>query len=664
MTCQCNCPCSCSDLRPLTDDEIATLKANGCSAEDFGRIRAGEGFDATRVARTRFVGDCVLSSLEGDVALPGGPTLPAGISDATLVNCHVGRNVYIHNVGRALVNYRIGDAAVIDHVDLIAAQPGATFGNGVEVEAVNEKGGREVIIFNDLSAQIAYLSATYRHRSEFMKKLNALAEDAAKRAQADMGCIGAGAVVTGCGEILDVCIGAGARVNGVAFLRNGTILSDPDEPTVVGDAVQAEDFIIGRWSKVEEGAILSHVFVGEGCRIGKQYSAENCLFFANCEGFHGEAVALFAGPYTVTHHKSTLLIAGVFSFYNAGSGTNQSNHMYKVGPVHQGLVERGCKTGSFAYMLWPCRVGAFSVVMDKHGVSFDLGDFPFSYVTVEGGKSTITPGMNMMTVAIVRDEQKWRDRDRRGEGGLDLIHVDTFSPYTVGKMIRGRERLLEAAASGKEELNLGGAWIKRILCKKQARTYEGGIKRYLYAKLLEAIEKGLEAGDWKSRLAAAPDAVLDETWVDVGGLLAPRSLIDQLMDDVESGAVADMAQLRGRLQAIYEGKDRHEWAWARWAFEKTEGKSVDALEPDDVAALMKELKKQSAKFTNALAKDAEKEYDESSRLGFAPDHPDQVAADFAAVRGTLEEDSFVNGLRAAQAELEARIDAAVKKVCG
>ena len=94
-------------------------------------------------------------------------------------------------------------------------------------------------------------------------------------------------------------------------------------------------------------------FVGQGVQLGKQFSSENSLFFANCEGFHGEACSIFAGPYTVTHHKSTLLIAGIYSFYNAGSGTNQSNHMYKLGPVHQGVLQRGSKNGSFSYMRWP-----------------------------------------------------------------------------------------------------------------------------------------------------------------------------------------------------------------------------------------------------------------------------------------------------------------------
>ena len=34
--------------------------------------------------------------------------------------------------------------------------------------------------------------------------------------------------------------------------------------------------------------------------------------------------------------------------------------MYKLGPIHQGAMERGAKTTSDSYILWPARVGAFS----------------------------------------------------------------------------------------------------------------------------------------------------------------------------------------------------------------------------------------------------------------------------------------------------------------
>lgn len=70
--------------------------------------------------------------------------------------------------------------------------------------------------------------------------------------------------------------------------------------------------------------------------IEKGFTAHDSLVFSNCSLENGEACALFAGPYTVSMHKSSLLIGCQTSFMNAGSGTNQSNHMYKLGPVHWG----------------------------------------------------------------------------------------------------------------------------------------------------------------------------------------------------------------------------------------------------------------------------------------------------------------------------------------
>lgn len=57
--------------------------------------------------------------------------------------------------------------------------------------------------------------------------------------------------------------------------------------------------------------MLRRCFVGEGVVIENGFSAENSLFFANSHLNHGEACAVFAGPYTVSHHRSTLLIARI-----------------------------------------------------------------------------------------------------------------------------------------------------------------------------------------------------------------------------------------------------------------------------------------------------------------------------------------------------------------
>ena len=97
----------------------------------------------------------------------------------------------------------------------------------------------------------------------------------------------------------------------------------------------------------------------------------------------------------------SILIACLFSFYNAGSGTNQSNHMYKLGPVHQGILERGCKTGSFSYLLLESHIAAFSVVIGKHMTNIDLPYFPFSYISEENSKTTVFPGKNLFSIGIL-----------------------------------------------------------------------------------------------------------------------------------------------------------------------------------------------------------------------------------------------------------------------
>ena len=51
--------------------------------------------------------------------------------------------------------------------------------------------------------------------------------------------------------------------------------------------------------------------------------------------------------------------------------------MYKLGPIHQGTMERGAKTTSDSYILWPARVGTFSLVMGRHVNHADTSNLPF-----------------------------------------------------------------------------------------------------------------------------------------------------------------------------------------------------------------------------------------------------------------------------------------------
>jgi hypothetical protein len=335
-----------SQWRAVSPEEIAQLTAQGCVCSDWAQVEVADGFRADRVRATHFYGRVRLGVFEKDVSFFGGVTRPTGVSQATIHNCTIGNNVYISHVRNYIANYVIEDEAVIENIDLLAVEGDSSFGNGVEVAVINEAGGREVPIYDHLSAHTAYVIACYRHRPKVIERLREMIAGYTASVRSPMGLVGKGARIINSRLLKNVKIGPAAVVEGVNRLENGSVNSCAEDPVYIGPGVYAEDFITSSGSTITDGTIIYHCFIGQGCVLAKEYSAENSVFFANCGGFHGEACAIFAGPYTVTHHKSTLLISGLFSFLNAGSGTNQSNHMYKLGPVHQGVVERGSKTGS------------------------------------------------------------------------------------------------------------------------------------------------------------------------------------------------------------------------------------------------------------------------------------------------------------------------------
>jgi hypothetical protein len=519
-------------------------------------------------------------------------------------------------------------------------------------------------LFNRLDSQFAHLLCLHRFRPQLTERLKAMAESEAAKVRSDRGTIGTGAQICNVRKIVDVSVGDRAVIDGATSLVNGTVLSTADAPTTLGSDVQAEDFIIAEGTNVTGGAILSKTYVGQGCQIGRQFSSEGSIFFANCEGFHGEACSVFAGPYTVTHHKSTLLIAGLFSFYNAGSGTNQSNHLYKLGPVHEGKLERGCKTGSFSYMMWPCRVGPFSVVLGKHTRTFDTADFPFSYLEATAdGRCLLTPGFNLTTVGTVRDGAKWPARDRRqGRVKRDRITFDVFSPLTVGRMIGGVKRLnalYEKAERKVEIVSTSGVDMKRVLLKTGMKFYRAAIDMYLLEKVLARAEQAMAAGHTRlaDTLAASPEAVFSEQWVDIGGQMMPRGRVDELTAAVNEGRVADLDALGGELDRIQAAYAEDEWAWVRWAYAQMHEKDLDGATPDDLVQVAEQLVTKRSKYLKMVLHDAGKEFGAAVQTGFGHGgNEDDVVADFAAVRGEYETNKFVRQLEGDIAALTDRLE--------
>ena len=649
--------------RLLTEQEIAALKNRGCSAENWSHVRVKDPFRVDRIAHVRFSGEVRLGALDGEVRLSGGLTSPSSIRHCTIHNCSIGDGAYLSHVG-CLANYEIDDGVVIDHVGILTVEGETAFGNGTAIAILNESGGRELKIFDRLSAQIAYLLVLYRHDAAMRERLEALIDAYVATRRAPRGRIAACSRVENCTRLINVAVGPHVTISGAAELVEGSVVGCPEDPTVIGAGVMARQFIVLAGSRVEGGAILDRCFVGQGVRIGKQFSAENSAFFANCEGFHGEARSIFAGPYTVTHHKSTLLIAGLFSFCNAGSGTNQSNHMYKLGPVHQGVLARGAKTGSFSYLLWPSRVGAFSVVVGKHMSTFDAANLPFSYIQAVQDRTVIIPAMNLFTVGTVRDAAKWPERDRRRTPDrLDLIHFDLFTPAIVDRALRGMDELqaLEAQTPKTKEFAMyRGARIPRSLLKKACRHYQMVKCLFLGECLAELLRTAGSPDAARQRLAELGDGPLDR-WADLAGMLAPMAVVEDLCRQIAAGGVADLAALQRKLAEIHAAYSGEKRRWFATLLRVREGIAPGEITNAEMARILTEWRDARVKLNNIVLLDAKKEFDVGCGIGFGIDGDEAVRQqDFESVRGRYEDSKFVRALVEETTQAQAQADELIR----
>ena len=636
-------------FRKLTSAEIAQLQEQGCKATDWNEIEVAEAFDASFVRRTNFSGHIQLGVYGKEISLPGGLKVHTGIYNAMLHNCEVGNECHLYNIHNYIANYHIGDNTCIENVNSILVDRKTTFGNGVRVPVMNEGGGREIPIFNELSASLAYILTLYRHRPAMIHALEKAIDAYAEEHASEHGYIGDYVRILNCGSIKNVYIGDYAELSGVSRLKNGSINSNEASPVRLGSGVKCADFIISSGVYIGDSTLVDKCFVGQGCIFDKHYSAGESLFFSNCQGMHGEACAIFAGPYTVTHHKSTLLIAGMFSFLNAGSGSNQSNHMYKLGPIHQGIAERGAKTTSDSYLLWPSKIGAFSLVMGRHTHHADTSELPFSYLIENNSESYLVPGANLRTVGTIRDAQKWPKRDNRKDPHkIDQINFNLLSPYTVQKMWRGREVLNELQALSGENTEVYGyknCKIRNSSLRHGRELYTIGIQKFLGNSLISRLEKK----EWHTmdelRATLRPDSQAGlGDWVDLAGLIAPRGEVSKLLDKIEQGTVS-LADIQKGLENIHANYYSYEWTWALDKLQQVWGCDVEHVTLDKIRRTVEEWRDAVVNLDRMVYDDARKEFDLNSQTGFGVDGDRQQAkADFEEVRGSFESNSFVKAV--------------------
>ena len=590
--------------RSLTFEEIEILENNSCWAEDWSRVEVAEdGFQAKFFHRVMFYGDVQLGSVQKEVEITKGFVKHSGINDATLRNVTVGNDCLIEKVGNYINNYTIGDDCLISNISVMETTEGATYGEGNLISVLNEVGDGNVIFFHDLNSQFAAFMVKHFNDKDLKNAIRRLVKEEIARTNPERGTIGNNVKIVNTREITNTVIQDDCEISGASRLSDCTILSSEYASVYIGTGVICENSIISDGSSIVNSVKMQDCFVGEACQISNGFTASQSVFFANSFMSNGEACAAFCGPFCASHHKSSLLIGGMFSFYNAGSGTNFSNHAYKMGPMHWGILERGTKTASGSYLLMPATIGTFSVCFGKLMHHPNTTALPFSYLIAEADKMYLVPGRNITTVGLYRDIRKWPKRDMRPQQTQkSIVNFDWLSPYSVGEILQGKkilENLRQASGDNVSSYNYHEYVINATSLRKGIKYYDIALRIYMGAVLKRAHKWGF-FGKPQTEVGLG-------RWDDLSGLLLPVSEERRLIEDIKSGSLETIEEVVNRFREINENYRIYQWAWTYRMILEYYG--IDEITPEDDARIKQDYIEARRAWIAEIKKDAEKEFE-------------------------------------------------------
>ncbi len=577
-----------SNYRALSESEILDLERRGCCAEAWSKVKVCEDFRVDQLWRAR---------LEGEIYIGQGATI----------------------VDSAVRNYHIAKGSKIESVVRLECRAKSRFGNGVEVATINECAGRTVKIYDNMTAPLAYIWATYRHRGDFCRAVDGFVESYSEVQESEVGYIGESSTIVGAKFIREVRVGRGVTIEGATLLSNSTLC----DGVRVGVDVKAQNFIAAQGAVIDTGATLERCFVGESAIVANGFTAVDSLFFGNNHLENGEAASIFAGPYTVSHHKSSLLIAGMFSFFNAGSASNQSNHLFKTGAVHQSIHPRGCKFASGAYIMAPAIEAPYTMVKGYHAKHHDTLAFPFSYlIDDEHGRSILMPGANLVSYGTCRDIQKWAARDRRMVK-REVINFEEHNPYITSMMVAAVNTIhtLRDENPNADEYMWNRVVVKPAHLKRGLGLYNKAI--------VSSLGEMLSYGD-----GAQPDVEYsgEGSWIDAAGQYLSSQVVETMISEVEGGEITSLEGIDRVFAEFGDNYKSYVYSYAYWLLTGLLGHVPTQAEVADAI----ESAKGSRESLRVMAQsDMKKDcgMNMSGGYGLHAATPEDVEADYRSVRG-------------------------------
>lgn len=176
------------------------------------------------------------------------------------------------------------------------------------------------------------------------------------------------------------------------------------------------------------------------------------------------------------------------------------------------------------------------------------------------------------------------------------------------------------------------------------KYYSIGITKFLGNSLISRLTNLPEgAGDEQIRAMLRPDSEDGRgDWVDLAGLIAPKTVVDAFLDRVESGEVDTPEALSAGFSRMQENYYSYEWTWAYDKIKEFFNIDPQTITAKDVAFIVKRWKDAVVGLDNMLYEDAKKEFSLSSMTGFGADgSKEEKVKDFSTVRGDFDSNPFV-----------------------
>ena len=514
--------------RNLTTGEIERLERQGNSAEDWGAVRVSEPFCTECVRNSTFEGAVSLGAIAAERHTEGDLSLREGIFNSTLCNTTVGDHPAIHNV-RMLSGYTVGNNVMLFNIDEMTCN--ADPQKAVWLEPMNENGGRRILPFGGMTIGDAYLWARYRGHKGLMDRLEQFTYDLLGTDEGRYGRVG------------DYCI-----VKNTKSVHNVILRSSESDRTVVDSCIVLSDGVVGYGCTLEYGVIAVRFLLGEhvhlefGLRLNDTVVGDNSTL-ARCEV--GNSIIF---PAHEQHHNNSFLIAGLIMGQSniAAGGTIGSNHNSRTAD-NEIAAGRGFWPGLCCSFKHSSRFASYCLLAKAdYPAELDI-KLPFALVNNNTAKDQleVMPAYWWMynMYAMDRNSKKFAKRDKR-KLKAQHIEFDNLAPDTAEEILHGMELLR--------------GWMKVSDGTVYADGMEKGKRRTVILKAKEGLKayeemlvfyamKTLEGG----QLPVAGGRY-EKEWVNIGGQLVAKPDMEQLIADVENGAIGSWQQLHDRMDTLWQ----------------------------------------------------------------------------------------------------------------